>query len=104
MADISPLEVEAHAQGTLLRVKARAGGSRNAVTGVDAGALRVSVTQIPEGGKANRAIAELLARYFGCAKGRVQLVAGEKSSQKKFLLVDFALDEALARHAQQQGT
>jgi uncharacterized protein (TIGR00251 family) len=103
MGDISPLEVEPHPQGTLLRVKARAGGSRNAVLGVDAGGLRVSVTQIPEGGKANRAIAELLARYFACAKGRVQIVAGEKSSQKKFLLVDFSPEDVIARHLEQSN-
>lgn len=98
-----PLELQPHPQGTLLHVKARAGGSRNAVTGVDRGALRVSVTQIPEAGKANRAITQVLASYFGCAKSRVQIVAGDKSSQKRFLLVDWSPEEVATRHATQQG-
>ncbi len=93
------LEVSPHPQGALIQVKARAGGSRNAVTGVVSGALRVSVTQIAEGGKANRAIVAVLADYFGCAKGRIQIVKGDKSSQKCFLLVDWTLDEVKQRHA-----
>ena len=97
------LEVEAHERGTLVRVKARAGGSRNAVLGVDGGALRVSVTQVPEGGKANRSIAELMARYIGCSKSLVQLVGGDKSPQKRFLLVDLAPAEVLDRHHAQQS-
>lgn len=95
------LELQEHKEGTLIQVRARAGGSRNGVVGVDQGALRVSVTQIPEAGKANRAIAEVLARYFGCAKSRVQIVAGDKSPQKKFLLVGCTPDEVLARHQAQ---
>ena len=85
----------------MIQVKARAGGSRNAVTGVTQGALRVVVTQVPEGGKANAAITEVLAQYFGCSKSRVQLIGGGKMSQKRFLLVGWSAEEVLARHLDQ---
>lgn len=92
------LEVRPHPQGALVNVKARAGGSRNGVTGVELGHLKVSVTQIAEGGKANRAIAAVLAEYFKCAKSRVQIVSGGKSSKKTFLLVDSTCAEIEAAH------
>lgn len=97
------IEVHTHPQGALINVKARAGGSRNAVTGVLNGVLRVSVTQIAEGGKANRAIVDVLAHYFGCAKSRIQILKGDKTSQKSFLLVDWAPDDVQRRHEGQMG-
>lgn len=87
------LSLTPHPQGTLIEVRARAGASRNQVVGIEQGALKVSVTQIAEGGKANRAIASEIARWLGCAKSRVVLISGAKSSRKRFLLADFTFDE-----------
>ena len=80
------IALEPHADGVILPVKAHAGARRNAIEGVHDGSLRVSVTQAPEKGKANKAIAELLAKALKLRKSQLELVAGETSPQKKFLI------------------
>ncbi|WP_425399706.1 DUF167 domain-containing protein [Aeoliella sp.] len=86
-----------HPDGTLLDVRARAGGRVNAVTGVRQGALLVSVTQVAERGKANQAIAAVLAQVFGCGKRQIELVRGATSSSKQFLLRGIDRDTAAHR-------
>jgi uncharacterized protein YggU (UPF0235/DUF167 family) len=81
------LHLETHPDGTLLGVRARAGGRTNGITGTHQGALRVSVTQVPEKGKANQAIVAVLATAFGCGKHQVRLVRGGSSLDKQFLIV-----------------
>ena len=49
--------------------------------------LRIAVTAAPEKGKANKAIAQLLAKTLGIAKSRVVLQSGETSRKKTFLIV-----------------
>ena len=66
-----------------LRVTPRAG--RNALTEED-GTLRASVTAVPEDGRANRAVAELLAEALGVAKTRLTLIRGATARDKVFRL------------------
>ena len=56
------------------------------------GHLQVSVTQAPEKGKANRAIIALLADELGLRKSQFELVAGETSPQKRFLVREITRD------------
>ena len=63
------------------------------------GVLRVSVTQVPEKGKANKAIVELLARELNVKKSQIMLIAGETSSQKRFLIRGISSDELANRLA-----
>ena len=44
--------------------------------------IRVRVTVPPEGGRANAAVAELLARALGVPKGRLELLRGGKARVK----------------------
>ena len=46
------------------------------------GRFRVRVSAAPEDGKANRAVCELLAKYFGVRVSEVRIVQGEKSRNK----------------------
>jgi uncharacterized protein YggU (UPF0235/DUF167 family) len=69
-------------------VLAHAGGKRNAILGVRAGALRVAVTEPPERGKANEAIQTLLAQSLGLKPSRISLISGTTSRKKRFLLED----------------
>ncbi len=87
------IELEQRAEGVVLPVKAHAGARRNEVGGVQNGMLKVSVTQAPEKGKANKAIAALLAKELGLRKAQIQLVAGETSAQKRFLVTGVSLEE-----------
>jgi len=45
---------------------------------------KVSVKEMPVGGRANEAIIKALARYFDTAPSRIQLVSGASSKQKIF--------------------
>jgi uncharacterized protein len=91
------IALEPHAEGVILPVKAHAGARRNAIEGVHDGSLRISVTQAPEKGKANKAIAELLAKALKLRKSQVELISGEASQQKKFLVRGVTAAELNAR-------
>lgn len=80
------IALEPHAEGTILRVRAQAGARRNGIKGIHDGALQVMVTQAPEKGKANKAIVAVLAEALGLKKSQIELIVGETSSQKRFLV------------------
>jgi uncharacterized protein YggU (UPF0235/DUF167 family) len=80
------IELTDHAEGVILPVRAQAGASKNGLRGEQNGMLKVSVTQIAEKGKANKALAETIAKGLGLKKSQVELLAGDTQSQKKFLV------------------
>ncbi len=61
--------------------------SRNLVEETPEG-LRVLVTTVPEGGKANQAVIKLLAQALGVAKSRLVLVRGGAASRDKVVRVE----------------
>ena len=91
------IRLEPHPDGVILSVRAQAGARRDEVRGEHDGALKVAVTQAPEKGKANKAIAELLAKYLQLRKSQVELVSGETNSQKRFLIRGMSPDQLQAR-------
>ena len=76
---------------TLVRVKVATKASKNAIIGVRNGELLISVTAVPENGKANEAIVKLLSKSFRCAKSKINLISGSKSKNKLFK-IDEVLD------------
>lgn len=66
-----------------LRVTPKA--SRNAIVVAEEG-LRAYVTVAPEDGKANAAVAKLLAKALGVAKTRLTLIRGQTARDKVFRL------------------
>jgi len=93
------IRLEPHTEGSILPVRAHAGARRNEAGGEHDGALRVAVTQAPEKGKANKAIAALLAKFLDVRKSEVELLSGETSSQKRFLIRGLAVEELQSRLA-----
>ncbi len=83
---LSDLDLRETPTGTFLKLKVAPGARRNALGGVHAGMLRVSVTVAPEKGKANRAVQAVLAEALGLPVRALELVAGETSSQKSILV------------------
>jgi uncharacterized protein YggU (UPF0235/DUF167 family) len=63
------------------------------VLGERAGALRVAVSAVPEKGKANAAIAEVLAEALGCKASQVALFSGATAREKKFLISGISVDD-----------
>ena len=55
---------------------------RDAILGVKAGALRVSLAAAPVDGAANTALVQLLARALGVPRSAVAIVHGERGRQK----------------------
>ena len=80
------IDLQPHAEGTILPVRARPGARRNEICGEQDGMLKVSVTQAPEKGKANRALIGVLAKELSLRKSQLELIAGETTSRKRFLV------------------
>lgn len=82
----------------LLCVRVQPRASRDEVTGVQAGRLRLRLTAPPVDGAANRHLERFLADLFGIATARVAVVRGATSREKQVRVrgpVD--LPESLAR-------
>jgi uncharacterized protein (TIGR00251 family) len=84
---------EPHPDGVILPVRAQPGSRKNELRGEHEGMLKVCVTQAPEKGKANKAIAEFLAKTLGLKKSQVALLSGETSHHKKFLIRGITVEE-----------
>ena len=86
------IEVIPHGDGCMLRVRAQPRARRSRIVGAHGGALKVAVTEPPEQGRANEAIAELLAEALDIPRSRVALVAGDTARDKRFFLGISAAD------------
>jgi len=80
------IQLEVTDEGVILPVQARPGARSSGIRGVHVGALRVSVTQAAEKGKANKALLGVLGKALGLRKSQIELVSGPTSSRKRFLI------------------
>jgi hypothetical protein len=80
------IALQSHSEGTILPVRAQPAARRNEIRGPKDGMLKVCVTQSPEKGKANKALIALLCKSLGLRKSQLELIAGETSPQKRFLV------------------
>jgi uncharacterized protein YggU (UPF0235/DUF167 family) len=85
--------LESCQEGIILAVRAFPGAKRNEVRVGTDDCLKVSVTQIPEKGKANEAIRKLIIKSLNLRASQVEFLQGETSQQKKFLLRNVDEDE-----------
>jgi uncharacterized protein (TIGR00251 family) len=90
------IHLESHKEGVVLAVRALPGSRRDEIRGEHGGALKVAVTQAPEKGKANKAIIELLARRLGIKRSQFELLSGETTAQKRFLIRGVTADALLS--------
>lgn len=80
-----------------LAVKVTPKASRNAVLGWHGEALKIAVTAVPERGKANAAVQELLADTLRLPKSAITLLRGDTQSQKLFEISGLAEADARQR-------
>jgi len=85
--------LESCQEGMILAVRAFPGAKQNEIRAVSDDFLKVSVTQIPEKGKANEAIRKQIIKSLNLRASQVELLQGETSPQKKFLLRNVEEDE-----------
>ncbi|RKY22806.1 MAG: hypothetical protein DRP90_00320 [Planctomycetota bacterium] len=81
------LELRSSAKGLSFRVRLKPRSSRDALLGVRDGVLHAAVTRPPVGGRANKALVELLAAEFGLPKKAFSIASGA-ASREKTVLVD----------------
>ena len=96
--------LRANADGVTLAVRVQPGAKKTAISGVyGQGAetqLKIAVQAPPVEGRANTALVAFLADFFGIPRSRVELVSGELSRSKVFLLRGVTLAQAEARLTQ----
>ncbi|SPD72803.1 conserved hypothetical protein [uncultured Desulfobacterium sp.] len=67
---------------TIVKVKVLPRSSRNQILGLEAGILKVKLTAPPIEGKANKALIQLLSKTIGIPKSNIEIISGERSSEK----------------------
>jgi len=82
------IELELTDEGVILPVRARPGARSSGIRGTHDGALRVSVTQVAEKGKANKALIGVLGKALGLRKSQIELISGRTATRKRFLVRD----------------
>ncbi len=89
--------MQPHPEGVLLPVRAQPGARSSGVRGEQDGALKVSVTQIAEKGKANKALIGVLSDALDLRKSQLELVAGMTAGHKQFLVRGVTVEELRQR-------
>jgi hypothetical protein len=93
--------LRATSAGATLAVRAQPGAKKTAIVGVygegAAAQLKIAVQAPPVEGRANSALAAFLAETFALPKNSVELITGELSRSKVFLLRGVRLEEAEAK-------
>jgi len=87
------IEIEQTSEGAVIQVKALPGSRTNEVRSGQNGMLKVSVTQIPEKGKANKAVQGQLAKGLRLRNSQIQLISGETNPFKRFLITGVTVEE-----------
>ena len=93
------INLQLHAEGVIVPVRAQPGARKNAVLGEQNGALKLAVTAPADQGKANKALLELLCDSLGLKRSQVELLKGDKSRDKRFLIRGLNLAEIQGRLA-----
>jgi uncharacterized protein len=84
MKGVNALDIRDDPAGCVLAVKVVPGSSRSRVAGVLGDRLKVAVAAPPEKGRANAAVAQVLAAALGVDPRRITLAAGLTSPRKEF--------------------
>lgn len=75
-----------HAEGCVLSVRAQPGARKPGVLGEQAGSLKIGVSAPPEDGRANKALVEMIAEVLHVRRSQVELLRGQTSREKQFLI------------------
>lgn len=69
-----------------ITVKVKPNARENSIKLIETGIYEVKVSVPPEKGKANERVIELLSKELKTAKSRINLVKGETSKEKIFII------------------
>ncbi|NQU75104.1 MAG: DUF167 domain-containing protein [Planctomycetes bacterium] len=97
MEDLDKLAIVEVAGKTVLPVKAVPGSSRDRIVGVLGEELKIAVSAPPEKGKANKAVAAILAKALGVPVRDVSLTSGDTSPHKEFAVAGISARQLIDR-------
>ncbi len=85
------------ATGARIEIRVQPRASRNTISGVVAGVLRIRVTAPPLNGQANAAAITLLAQALDVPKSAIRLVKGASSREKTLAIESLSQEEVNQR-------
>ena len=85
------------ATGARIEIRVQPRASRNAISGMRAGILRIRVTAPPVDGQANAAAIALLAQALDVPKSAIRLVKGASSREKILAIQSLSQEEVNQR-------
>jgi len=97
MKNAEDLSIRDTPAGAVLAVKVVPGSARDRIAGVLGEALKVATGAAAEKGKANAAVARILAKALSLDRRDVRLCAGRKHPRKEFLLSGLSADKVRRR-------
>lgn len=74
----------------ILRLRVSPGARKARIAGPHGGALKLSVSEPPERGKANEGVIALLAATLGVAERDIEILSGHTSQDKRAAISGFA--------------
>ncbi len=83
--------------GAIIAVKAVPSASRDRIVGVLGNCLKVTTSAPPEKGRANKAIAAILAQALGVAERDVAILSGLSSPRKEYRVVGLSAEDIRRR-------
>lgn len=98
---LEDLNVNKTAAGVVIQVRVQPRASRNGLTGVQGGALKVRLTAPPVEGRANDALTRYLADLLGLRPYQVQIRSGQRGRLKQVVIEGLepeTLRERLRQH------
>ncbi|WP_029523136.1 DUF167 domain-containing protein [Persephonella sp. KM09-Lau-8] len=72
----------------IIKVKVKPNAKKNEIKQIEENFYEIRVTVVPEKGKANKKVVELLSDYLNVPKSRIKLIRGETSREKVFEIQD----------------
>jgi hypothetical protein len=97
MKNVTALSIRNEIGGVTICVKVVPNSSRDKVAGVLGDALKITTATPPEKGKANAAVAKILAKTLDIDSRRVTLATGQTSAHKEFHVKGITADEIRAK-------
>ena len=93
MTKITRISIRDVDGGVVIPVKVVPGSSRDRIVGALGDCLKIATSQPAEKGKANKAVAAILAKALGVGKKDVTLVSGPTSPRKEFRIVGLTAEQ-----------
>ena len=95
--NVSGLILRTTREGCTVGLRVKPGAKQDVVIGVYGGRLKMTVVAPPEKGKANHAVARILAGLLNLATSRVSVIAGFTSQDKTLLIEGCTPEDVLLR-------